>query len=170
MSKAQIELWCLIDEMEIFSLVFTWIINSVPAETIWLAQGDRTLPVICLNFKNLILFFCKLLHIICGFKKIWFLISPRVTVWTHTSVYVFKKRLLSTRVAVKWNLNWDFGNGWWPVHHMITLCFWENTSNSAEAINLSLACTVSLLCNQNSALRDDGIAHLIRCCQHLAFT
>lgn len=156
-----------------FWAVFTWIIYSVPVVTIWLAQGGCTVPVIGLNFKSLPLVFCTLLHIFCPFKSIWFLISPKLTVWTHTSVYVLymkQKRLFSTKVAVKWNLNWDFGNGWWPVHRMITLCFWENTSNSAEAINLSLACTVSLLCNQNSALRDDGIAHLIRRCQRLAFT
>lgn len=47
---------------------------------------------------------------------------------------------------------------------MIILCFWESTSYIAEAINLSLACSVSLLYNQNSAFQDDGIVHLIRCC------
>lgn len=67
-------------------------------------------------------------------------------------------------MAVKWDLNWDFGNGRLPESHMIVLCFWESTSYIAEATNLSLARSVSLLYNQNSAFLDDGIAHLIRRC------
>lgn len=51
---------------------------------------------------------------------------------------------------------------------MIILCFWESTSYIAEAINLSLACSVSLLYNQNSAFQDDGIVHVIRCCPCLS--
>lgn len=69
-----------------------------------------------------------------------------------------------TKAAVKWNLNRDVDNGWLPEYHMVILCFWESTSYIAEATNLSFACSVSLLYNQNSAFKDDGIAHLIRCC------
>lgn len=71
---------------------------------------------------------------------------------------------LSANVAVKWNLNWDFGDGRRPEYHMIILYFSESTSDISEAINLSLAYSVSLLYNQNSTLQYDGIAHLIRCC------
>lgn len=86
---------------------------------------------------------------------------------SSTSEFKLYKRPFSTKVAVKWNLNCDFGNGWVPEYHMIILYFWESTSYIAEAINLLLACSVSLLYNQNSAFQDDGIVRVIRCCQFL---
>lgn len=71
----------------------------------------------------------------------------------------------SCKAVVKWNWNWDFANGWLPEYHMIILCFGESASDITEAINLSLACSVSLLYNQNSAIWYDGIVYVIRCCQ-----
>lgn len=78
---------------------------------------------------------------------------------------VQKHRPPSPNMVVKWNWNWDFDNGRLPEHHKIILCFGESASDITEAINLSLACSVSLLYNQNSAVRYDGIVYLIRCCQ-----
>lgn len=48
---------------------------------------------------------------------------------------------------------------------MIILRFGESAFDITEAVNLLLACSVSLLCNQNSAIWYDGIVDLIRCCQ-----
>lgn len=58
----------------------------------------------------------------------------------------------------------DYQNTTWLFY-----VFGVSASDIAEAINLSLACSVSLLYNHNYAFQCDGIVYLIRCCQRLPF-
>ena len=135
---------------------FHWIIYFGTVHPIWPAHGDCVIGKL---FVNLVGFFLVVSN--------FFWESDCIN--SNKSVYVLQNTHISIKVAVKWNLNWDFGDGWLPEYHMITLRFWENTADIAEVINLSLACPVSLLYNQNSAFQDDGIAHLIRCCHWVPF-
>lgn len=146
-----------------FLVVPSWIIYIVavspygfPKGTVWCNSNASILKT-----KSPFLYLIFILFLFCK--------SRCDCLNSCSSIYVLIKRLFSTKVAVKWNLNWDFGNGQLPEYHMIILCLWESTSYFAEAINLSLARSVSLLYNQNSVFQYDGIVHLIRCCQCLQF-
>lgn len=147
-------------------VIFTELfIHRQSSHMVCLRQRSAAISIIQFWTHNLHTFL-EVLHIFLVFR--YEMVSPfeayacKRTCW---NVYVLKNSHISTKVVVKWNLSWDFGNGSLPESHTMSWCFWESSSFNTEAVNLSLLCSVCLLCNPNSAFQHDGMADLIRRCR-----